>query len=95
MQAFGEGRGNVGLCESSSKRVRVRDGAGYLYPSGCSGMVPIRLRVPNQVALQPGFQSRASDPTYSYWWEEAEDKLTHCLLPTHNLSFYITNLRLK
>lgn len=71
MQAFGEGRGNVGLCESSSKRVRVRDGTGYLYPSGCSGMVPIRLRVPDQVAIQPGFQSRASDPTYSYWWEEA------------------------
>lgn len=76
MQAYGEGPGNVGVCESSSKRVRVCDGAGYLCTSGCSGMVPICLRVPDQAAIQPSFQPRASDPTYSCWWEEAQVKLT-------------------
>lgn len=72
MQASGEGHRNVGVYKSSSKRVRIRDGTGYLYPSGCHGMVPLCHRVPGQAAIQPSFQSRASDPTYSFWWEEAE-----------------------
>uniref|UniRef100_A0A5B6Z1A1 1,3-beta-glucan synthase n=1 Tax=Davidia involucrata TaxID=16924 RepID=A0A5B6Z1A1_DAVIN len=61
----------VGVCQSSSKRVRVHNGTGDLCTCGCPGLVPICLRVPNQAAFQPSFQPRASDSTYSGWREEA------------------------
>ena len=52
MQTISEGPLILGICQSSSKRVRIHDGANSLYPSGYSSLVPICLGVPDQVAVQ-------------------------------------------
>jgi hypothetical protein len=77
MQAIGEGHWNVGICQSSSKRLWIPYGAGNLSACGCTGLVPICFRVPNQAVIQPSFQQRASDSTNSGWWQEEQVKPTH------------------
>ena len=56
-----EGAGAVGLRQGLGSRVRVRDGSGDLCAGGRPRLVPLRVRVPNQAALQPGLQPRAAD----------------------------------
>uniref|UniRef100_A0A0A8Z021 Uncharacterized protein n=1 Tax=Arundo donax TaxID=35708 RepID=A0A0A8Z021_ARUDO len=38
-------------------------------------MVPIRLGVPDKVAIQPGFQPWPSNLSYLGWWQEAKMRL--------------------
>lgn len=72
MQAGGEEHGNVGVSESTSKGIRVRDGSANIRTSGYNGLVPLRFGFPNQASLQPSIQPRPSDSAYSCWWQEAQ-----------------------
>lgn len=76
MQAIGKGIGNVAVCQSSSERIRLPDGGYHFCSRGCPGLVPISYGFPDEAAIQPSFQPRASDYAYSGWWEEAE--VTRC-----------------
>ena len=72
IEASSEGVRNVGVSKSTRKRIRIHDGAGDVLTSGHPCLVPIRVRVPNQVAIQPSVQQRTSDPTYPCWWQEKQ-----------------------
>lgn len=74
MPATGEGLGNVGIRKSSSKSLRIPNGATDICSCGFLSLVSIRLRVSNQAAFQPSFQQRAPDPTNSVWWKKTEVK---------------------
>ena len=79
MQASGEGVGNVGICQSSRKRIRIHDGGCHLHTCGYPGLVPVRLGIPNQASIQPSFQTRAWYVMNSGWWEEAKTQVnTYC-----------------
>lgn len=67
MQTSDEGLENAGARQSSSKGIRVHDGSHYLCACGRFGLVPVCVRVPDKVAVQPSFQPRPSDFTYSRW----------------------------
>lgn len=78
VQAFGRGIRNVGVYQSSSERIRLPDGGNHFCTRGCLGLVPICHGFPDEAAIQPSFQPRASDSAYSGWWEEAETEVTCC-----------------
>lgn len=71
-QAGGEGPRAVGICEGSVEGVRVPDGDRHLCAGRGAGMVPVRLRVPDEAAIQPGIQPRPSNLSHPGWREEAE-----------------------
>ncbi|KAK8637221.1 hypothetical protein V6N13_064645 [Hibiscus sabdariffa] len=64
---IGEGDRNVGVGEGAGKRVRVHDGGVAVCTNSHIGMVPLRIRIPDQAALQPSLQQRPSNSTYSGW----------------------------
>lgn len=72
MQASYQGVWPVGVSQGAGKGLRVHNGAGDLRPSRGAGMVPLRLRVPDAAAVQPGLQPRPADLPYPRRREEAE-----------------------
>jgi len=70
MQTVCEGNGAMGFRQSFREGIRVPDGGSHLH-TGCSlGVVPVRVRVPDQTLVQPGIQPWPPDIPYLGWWKE-------------------------
>ncbi|URE49708.1 callose synthase [Musa troglodytarum] len=76
-EAAGEGSGLVGLGQGLGSGLRVRDGTGDLHPGRGPRLVPLRLRLPDQAALQPGLQPRAADLAHPGRWQKTQLRLGH------------------
>lgn len=71
-QAGGEGLRAMGIRQGPLEGIRVPDGDPHLRPRRRAGVVPLRLRVPDEAALQPGLQPRPPDLPHLGRREEAE-----------------------